>query len=87
MNIEKVWNNIKQHEGEVFYTVTRRPYRYSVYSDYLLVENKKSRKIKKDSIANAIAIENPTPTKIGLEGCWGPSYIYGIITDERIKSI
>lgn len=87
MNMESVWNNIKQHEGEVFYTVTGKPYRYTVYGDYLMVENIKGSKIKKDSIAKAILIVNPTPKKIELEGCWGPSYIYGIITDKRIKNL
>ena len=85
MNIEKIWSNIKQHEGETFYTITGKPYCYTVYNDYVLIEDKKSRKIKKNSIAKAIMLENPTPKKIELEGCWGPSYIYGIITDKRIK--
>ena len=34
----------------------------------------------------AITIDNPTPSKIKSENIWGPSYVYGIITDERIHS-
>ena len=85
MNVETVWHTIKQNEGETFYTITGKPYRYVVYTDFLLVNNLKSRKITKDSMSKALKIENPTPRKIGLEGCWGNSYIYGIITDKRIK--
>lgn len=87
MNIEMVWNNIKRHEGESFYKVGGGAYKYVVYSDYLLINNLKSRRITKRMLEKAIAIENPTPSKIESEGCWGPSYIWGIITDKRIKDI
>ena len=86
MNLERVWNNIKRCEGEAFHTVTGIEYTYVVYTDYLLVNNLASRRITKDMIATATAIHNPTPRKIGLEGCRGPSYIWGIITDKRIIS-
>ena len=85
MNLETVWNNIKQNEGETFYTITGKLYRYVVYTDFLLVNNLKSRKITKESMSKALEIENPTPKKIESAGCWAPSYIYGIITDKRIK--
>ena len=87
MDINTVWNKIKEHEGEVFYTIRGNAYKYAVYDDFLLVENKKNRKVSKESIEKAGKIENPNPSKIGSEGCWGPSYIYGIITDKRIKGI
>jgi hypothetical protein len=51
----------------------------------LTIEDIKGSNIKKGYIEKAIQIDNPTPKKIKLEGCWGPSYIYGIITDKRIK--
>lgn len=87
MNIETVWNNIKQHAGEVFCTITGIEYTYVVYTDYLLVNDLTSRKITKCMIEQAIAISDPTPKKIELKGCRGPSYIWGIITDKRIKGI
>lgn len=85
MNPETIWNNIKLYEGETFFTVTGKSYSYVVYSDFLLVNNLKSRRITKESISKATKIEHPTPKKIELEGCWGSSYIYGILTDKRIK--
>ena len=85
MNIETVWNNLKRHEDEAFYTITGIEYRYVVYTDYLLVNNLQSRRITKNMIEKSLGIENPTPKKIELEGCRGPSYIWGIITDKRIK--
>ena len=87
MNIEVIWNTIKQYEGEVFYTIKRKAYSYVVQGDCLIIKNIKGGKIKKESIGKAITIANPTPKKIELAGCWGPSYIYGIITDKRVRGV
>ena len=86
-NIEKIWGNICKHEGEVFYTITNIEYNYVVNDNYILINNDPRRRITKITLAKALEIENPTPQKIGLAGCWGPSYIYGIITDKRIKTV
>lgn len=84
MDIEKVWNNIKSHEGETFGTVRGIEYTYVVVEDYILINDDKKRRITKDSIKTAITINNPSPSQIKQEGIWGPSYVYGIITDKRI---
>ncbi len=86
MNIELIWNNIKQCEGEVFKTVRGIEYRYVFYGDHILINNDKKRRITKESLENAMLIKNPSPSKIKNEGIWGPSYVYGIITDKRILS-
>lgn len=83
-NISKVWANICNHEGEIFYTVRKVPYKYVVKGDYIWVNGDSRRRITKESIEKALEIENPTCSKIGNEGIWGPSYIFGIITDNRI---
>ena len=87
MNIETVWNNIKLHEGEIFHTITGVEYVYVVYNDYFLVNNLRSRRITKAMIEKAIALENSTVKKIEVEGCRGPSYIWGIIMDRRIRGM
>lgn len=80
-NIDKVWANIRKHEGETFYTVTNIEYHYVFKDNYILVNNDPRRRITKASFEKALEIENPTPSKINLRG---QSYIYGIITDSRI---
>ena len=84
MNIETIWSNIKSHEGETFRTVRGVEYTYVVVEDYILINDDKKRRITKDLIKIALTINNPSPSKIQREGIWGPSYVYGIITDERI---
>lgn len=83
-NIDIVWANICKHEGEVFYTVRNIAYSYVVKDNYILINNDSRRKITKINLANALEIQNVTCAKIGYAGIWGPSYIYGIITDSRI---
>ena len=85
MNIETVWRNIQICEGQVFKTVRGVEYKYKIYDGYLLINNDKRRKITKDSFAIALRVDAPTPLKIQQENIWGPSYVYGIIADERIK--
>lgn len=86
MNFEKIWKNIQFCEGETFTTIRGVEYKYVLYNDYLLINNDPKRRIPKQSLQNALEITNPTCAKIGKEGIWGPSYVYGIITDKRIKA-
>ena len=85
MNIETIWKHIRFCEGQVFKTVRGVKYTYLVYDNYLLINDDKKRKITKDSLITALTITNPTPSKIQRKNIWGPSYVYGIITDKRIK--
>ena len=85
MNIETIWNNIKSNEGEAFRTIRGVEYTYVVVEDYILINNDKKRRITKDSIKTAITINNPSSSKIQKQGIWGPSYVWGIITDKRIS--
>ncbi len=85
-NINTVWLNILRNENETFRTVTGISYTYTAKNDFILINNDRRRKITKEEIARALLIENPSPSKIKLEGVWGPSYVYGIITDNRIKT-
>ena len=80
-NIEKVWANICNREGEAFYTITNIEYTYVVKDNYILINNDPRRRISISNLEKALEIENPTPSKINLRG---QSYIYGIITDHRI---
>ena len=87
MNIETVWNNIKRHEGEIFFKKRGGKYTYTVHNDVVIIDGIKAGRITKSTLSKALSVPNPTPRKIELAGCWGPSYIYGIIVDKRIRGI
>ena len=83
-NIDTVWASICRCEGEIFLTVRKIEYTYTVKDNYILINNDTRRRITKEAIEYALAIENPKPAKIQKAGIWGPSYVCGIITDSRI---
>ena len=86
MNIETVWKTIQLCEGETFFTVAKKePYTYVIKNDYILINNDSKKSISKEALEKALSIENPTRSKIENEGIWGPSYVYSIIADKRIK--
>ena len=84
-NIDKVWANICKHEGEIFLTRARKKeYTYIVERDYIVVNDGKGKRIKKEKIEQALNIQNLTRAKIEAAGAWGSSYVHGILTDDRI---
>lgn len=82
MNIETVWNNIIQHEGEEFYTKTGKPFSYSINGNVLNPAHTK-RNIPKSNLKTALT-RLPLSKTTQLSDLQGYAYIYGILTDERI---
>ena len=80
MNFDVIWKNIQHYEGQVFKTVWGVEYKYTLYNDYLLINNDKKRKITKDAFKISITIENPTPSNIKSEGISSWCNIYFYIT-------
>ena len=80
-NIDCVWESILKYEGEAFYTVTNIEYKYVLRDNYILINNDSRRRITKAALSKALEIDSPTPSKINMR-C--QSYIWGIITDNRI---
>ncbi len=84
-NVDYIWENIKRHSGETFKTVTGIPYDFHVDGEYIRLHNTNWSIPKKD-IENALLVKEPTVSKFKKAGFQGPSYLYGIITDNRIKN-
>ena len=84
MNIEQVWRNVKAHEGETFFTKTGKKFTYHM-TDRLVVLENTNRNIPIGNFEKAIGIANPSVVAFQKMNLQGPSYIYGIITDERIR--
>ena len=82
--IDTVWTNICAHEGEIFYTIRNKSYTYTVYDEYILINDDKRRRITKHHLQIALSVDDPSPAKLNRENVWGPSYVYGIITDSKI---
>ncbi|NMA24628.1 MAG: hypothetical protein GX936_03055 [Clostridiales bacterium] len=83
-NIEAVWQSIISHGGETFYTITGIPFSYTARNGYIKLNNT-NRNISKINFEKALNVINPSIAKFHALGLQGPSYIYGIITDNRIN--
>ena len=82
-NIDTVWANICKHEGDVFHTVRNIEIKYVVKDNYIIVVSIPSHtRISKTNFEKALEMNASKPSEINLRG---QSYIYGIITDSRIK--
>ena len=81
-NIDTVWANICKHEGDVFHTVRNQEYTYVVKDNYVIISIPSQTRITKNYFVKALEMNVSKPTEINLRG---QSYIFGIITDSRIK--
>ena len=86
-NINTVWANIVKHQGEIFRIKNGTSFTYIIENNYVIVSGIKGGNIPKNHIEKALCIENPTPGKLSTNNIWSPSYVYGIITDDRIINI
>ena len=81
-NIDTVWANICKHEGDIFHTIKNKEFTYIVKDGYIVVSIPSQTRITKTYFEKALKMNIAQPTEINLRG---QSYIYGIITDRRIK--
>lgn len=81
MEFSEIWNNIKEHEKETFYTLRGCECSYEFHDTYLKLMNT-NRNIPKWQIEEACKLNNPRPKD--LKKFMAPSYIVAIITDKRI---
>jgi len=78
---EKVWQKIKLHAGETFYTKTGLSFSYHIRNDYIILENT-NHTIPRKHIEEALLIQSDTVT--AYSKFRGPSYLYSIMHDPRI---
>lgn len=83
-NFESIWKNICDHEKEIFYTKRHRPCSYKVSGNQLILLNT-TRNIPRSNFERALTVDDPSPSKFQRLNLQGPSYIYAIITDPRIR--
>lgn len=84
MTTQSIWDKIKQHEGEIFYTVRGKELVYRVIDDKEIAHNRTSVRISRKDFEKALAI-HPQSTASLHDIVTGPSYVYAIITDPRMR--
>ena len=82
-SIEVVWSRILQHEGERFETLTGRPFTYTV-TGHVLRTDRTDFNLPRSQFEKALDLV-PAAGPGELRDLRGPSYIYAILHDKRIR--
>jgi len=83
-DFEIIWNSILAHAGEVFHTKTGLPFVYHII-DNCVISDRTDYPLDVSNFKKAIAfpkLEGPGQISNIVRG---PSYVFAILTDERIK--
>lgn len=83
MNPDMVWNRIEAHAGETFEQVRGAIFTYQVVGG-AVVPNRTVQQIPKSHFAKAIDLV-PLSGPSEIQHLRGPSYIYAILMDQRIR--
>ena len=83
-NFEIIWNSILAHSGEVFHTKTGLPFTYNIV-DNCVIPDRTNYPLDISNFKKAADLpqmEGPGQISNLVRG---PSYVFAILTDERIK--
>ena len=83
INSQTVWERIRAHAGCVFRQLRGREFTYEVRGN-VLRPNTTNRNIPKSDFDKAIRLL-PIKNTVPLQNLQGPSYIFAILADERIR--
>jgi hypothetical protein len=84
MSIEKVWSELKRHEGESFYTKKKFEFTYTI-NDKFLISSRTAYRLYKSNFEKAIEyFPDTSPSELNAENIRGHSYVYGLLSDRRI---
>jgi hypothetical protein len=84
MTIDKVWSELKRHEGELFYTKTKLEFTYTI-NDKFLIPSRADYQLYKSNFEKAIKyFPDTSPGELNTKNIRGHSYVYGLLSDKRI---
>ena len=87
MNIDSIWNLIKMHAGEKFYTVTGLEFTYVIVDENTIRPYRDGEtrwKLTKNLFEKALLFKGNFSSKEFNNSIIGSSYVRGILEDSRI---
>lgn len=85
INVGEIWSRLRQHEGEVFHQIRGKAFTYSLTVNGL-IPSTTDWLIPKDHFARALELV-PLRNTVPVQHLYGPSYIYALLMDSRIRGI
>lgn len=87
-DFDVIWRRIVSLQGETFYTMRGKPFTYKVVGNNLIPLHIAYGNPTKSGFEKAYNLERiVSPSQLNSEGIMGPSYVYAILTDERVKTV
>lgn len=81
--VEVVWSRIRATAGQRFRQIRGGEFTYKVYTAHLSPD-RTNQNIPKSHFAEALTLV-PLPNTVPLQHLRGPSYIFAILMDKRIR--
>lgn len=82
-DIEQIWTNIIKNEGNEFKLIRGKRYTYTI-KENTLIPSTTGFPLSKENFRKAIPFLPLENTKIIQNICYGPSYVFSILMDDRI---
>ena len=83
LNIDAIWKRISQNAGEIFHQKRGGEFTYSIVNG-ALIPSRTNQQIPRSEFAEALKLVPLSDTK-PVQHLRGPSYIYAVLMDTRIK--
>jgi hypothetical protein len=83
MNVEEVWIRIASHEGETFTQIRGQDFTYEL-NGAVLRPDTTNQNLSKATFERALS-RVPFDSTTVIQDLRGPSYLYAILMDERIR--
>lgn len=84
INIETLWGRLADHEGETFTQIRGGTFTYTL-SRTALRPDRTDWAIPRPHVEEALALV-PLPSTVAVQHLFGPSYIYAVLMDPRIRA-
>lgn len=83
LDLTTVWNRIRQHEGEGFQLIRGDVFTYEMFDNYLRPVGR-VRHLSRTNFGKALD-RVPLDNTRSISDLQGPSYVYAILMDPRIR--
>ena len=83
ISIDELWKRLRDHEGEAFTQIRGGQFTYSITKNALLPD-RTDWVIPRNHLAEALSLV-PLASTVPVQHLFGPSYIYAVLMDERIR--
>jgi hypothetical protein len=83
LNFAEVWSRIESHAGEEFTQIRGGTFRYSIVGS-ILRPDRTNRGLPRAQFEEALSLV-PLPNTTVVHHLQGPSYVYAILMDPRIR--